>query len=153
MECNRIGNSVEEIVYENSRFQFKPDEIYTRLIDGANVPILFPMQDTYLSYKPIFFKPPKHSTGQWYATFIRTVVEPVFFSTRGLIERSSTDLYYNEVRREYRLMTSKHYEFMAIDNTQIPGYINYHNEKSLVGRDYIKARRSVYGAPKCPRIY
>lgn len=142
-----MGESDNRYTLENSKYQFDAHNLMVRRVQDINLPILFPFIDEgteSLSYEPIFLKPPSTKYDKWYSIYTTQVVEPIYFNTKGIIERKDTKLYKNTVTQRYRLMTTKFFEHIVAKNVFI-GYNNIKREKHIVGRNYIKAKRSVFG--------
>ena len=152
MNCkNRIGEATETTTVESSLMQFSPEEIIVQKVEYFNIPVLFPFIDGngILCYKPIFLKPRKRAIEKWYKIYVQKIVRPIFFDTSGIVKKESVGLYYNERRNQYRLMTTKFYEYVFGKNYRLDGVMNVRHEKHLVGKNYKKAKRSVYGTNNC----
>lgn len=153
MKCVRKVNATDEpISYKNSIFQFDPTDIFTHSVDGVNLPIFFPIQSEVfevVNYEPIFFKPKRKSKSYDYYIKIKTKITPIMFDTEGVVERSQTGIVKDSNPNIYRLLTSKFYEYVSGQNIQIDGIVNITNKKTVSGKNYIKANRSVYGTDDC----
>lgn len=153
MKCVRKVNATDEpLSSDNSMFQFDPTAIFTQVVDGVNIPIFFPIQSEVfevVSYEPIFFKPRTRSKDYDYYIKIKTKITPMLFDTEGVVERSQTGIVKDSNPNIYRLLTSKFYEYVSGQNIQIGGIANVINTKKVIGRNYIKANRSVYGTDDC----
>lgn len=153
MKCVRKVNAENpEYTYENSVFQFDPRNIFTQEITGINIPIFFPIQKEVfevINYQPIFFKPKKRCKDYEYYIQLKTKINPVFFNTDGIVERSQAGIVRDSNPNIYRLVVSKFLEHVSIRNHQIPGLQNTTRTKMVQGRDYIKANRSIYGSDDC----
>lgn len=148
MNCEtRQAIGIDNVEYENSRYQFKPTDMLTYEIDNTNLPLLFPfhLESGDFMYQPILYVMPMRINMRYIEKVKRTTITPLFFDSRGFISKESVDLYHNNKKKRFELLKTSQTYYNDIKNHQIDGVQNVKQTTTIKGRNYIKAKRSVYG--------